>query len=61
MKVASELVVEAAGAGLEQQVSAAGRPAHLLFLNHALADDLVDRGLGERGGEGLTRAVALPL
>src|SRR5215470_11171379 len=28
-------------------------PAHLLLFDHALADDLVDRGLGERGGDGL--------
>ena len=48
VEVAGELVVEDAGADLEQQVGAARGPAHLLFLDHALADDLVDRGLGER-------------
>jgi len=31
-------------------------PAHLLFLDHALADHLVDRGFGERGGDGFARA-----
>ena len=37
----------------------AGRgPAHLLLLDHALADHLVDRGLGERGGDGLAGAAA---
>ena len=49
MEVAGELVVEDAGADLEQQVGATRGPAHLLFFDHALADDLVDRGLGERG------------
>jgi len=60
VEVAGELVVEDTGADLEQEVGAAGRPAHLLLFDHALADDLVDRGLGERGGDGLTRAVAFP-
>jgi hypothetical protein len=31
MKVVGELVVEDAGADLEQEVGAAGCPAHLLF------------------------------
>ena len=53
MEVAGELVVEDPGADLQQQVGAAGCPAHLLFLDHALADHLVDRRLGERGGDGL--------
>ncbi len=53
MKVAGELVVEDAGADLEQQVGAAGCPAHLLFFNHVFGDGLVDGGLGERGGDGL--------
>ena len=58
VEVVGELVVEDAGADLQQQVGAAGCPAHLLFLDHAFADDLVDRGLGERGGDGLAGAVA---
>jgi hypothetical protein len=45
---------------LEQEAGAAGCPAHLLFLDHALGDDQVDRGLGERGGDGLAGTVALP-
>ena len=61
MEVAGELVVEDAGADLEQQVGAAGCPAHLLFLDHALADDLVDHGLGERGGDGLASTLAFPV
>ena len=61
MKVAGELVVEDAGADLEQQVGAAGCPAHLLFFDHALADDLVDRGLGERGGDRLASTLAFPV
>jgi hypothetical protein len=32
VKVADELVIEGAGADLEQEVGAAGCPAHLLFL-----------------------------
>jgi hypothetical protein len=58
VKVASELVVEDAAADLEQEVGAAGCPAHLLFFDHALADDLVDRGFGERGGEGFASTLA---
>jgi len=61
MKVAGELVVEDAGADLEQQVGAAGCPAHLLFFNHAFGDGLVDCGLGERGGDGLASTVAFPV
>ena len=60
MEVAGKLVVKDAGADLQQQVGAARGPAHLLFFDHPLADDLVDRGLGERGGGGLASAVALP-
>ena len=29
--------------------------------DHALADDLVDRGLGERGGDGLAGTLAFPV
>ncbi|HXZ70645.1 MAG TPA: hypothetical protein VEH31_07225, partial [Streptosporangiaceae bacterium] len=61
VKVAGELVVQDAGADLEQEVGTGGCPAHLLFLDHALADDLVDRGLGERGGDGLASTAALPV
>ncbi len=61
MKVVGELVVEDAGADLEQQVGAAWCPAHLLFFDHALADDLVDRGFGERGGDGLASTLAFPV
>jgi hypothetical protein len=39
----------------------AGAPPHLLFLHHAFADYLVDRGLDERGGDGLTGAATLPV
>ena len=34
-------------------------PAHLLLLDHAFADYLVDRGFDERGRDGLPRPVAL--
>ena len=56
-----ELVVEDPGADLQQQVGAAGCPAHLLLFDHALGDDLVDRGLGERGGDGLASTLAFPV
>ncbi len=46
MKVGSQFVVEDAGADLEEEVSSAWGPAHLLFLHHAFADDLVHGGLG---------------
>ena len=49
VEVAGELVVEDAGADLEQEAGAAGCAAHLLFLDYALADDLVDRGTPPRG------------
>ncbi|GEM_PF-4529459 len=39
VEVVGELVIEDAGADLEQEVGAAGCPTHLLFLYHALADD----------------------
>src|SRR5664279_2609143 len=32
---------------------ASGAPAHLLLLDHAFADHLVDRGFHERGGDDL--------
>ena len=40
---------------------AAVTPAHLLLLDHAFADHLVDRGFHERGGDDLAGAVALPV
>ena len=41
-EVVGQVVVEDPGADLEQQVGAAGGPAHLLALDHALGDHLVD-------------------
>jgi len=38
-----KLVVEHPGAALQEQVGAALGPLHLLTLDHALADHLVDR------------------
>ena len=46
VEVRGELVVEDAGADLEEQVGSTRSPAHLLFLHHAFADDLVHGGLG---------------
>ena len=53
-EVGGEVVVEGTGADLEQQVGAARTPAHLLFLHHPLAHDLVDRRLNEGAGDGLS-------
>ena len=40
-------------------MSASGCPAHLLLLDHALADDLVDSGLDEGTGDGLPTPIPL--
>ena len=40
-------------------MGAAGRPPHLLLLDHTAADDLVDGALGGGGGDRLAAAVAL--
>src|SRR5450756_2827823 len=53
VEVVGELVVEDPDTDLQQEVRAARGPAHLLLLDHALADQLVDRGLDERGRDGL--------
>src|SRR5664279_5845048 len=58
VEVVGELVVEDAGADLNEQMGTAWGPAHLLLLYHALADHLVHCGLGERGGDGLAGAAA---
>ena len=36
VEMLSQVTVEGLGAGLQQEVSAARRPAHLLFFDHAL-------------------------
>ena len=59
MEVLGEGVVEDPGADLQEQVSAAGAPAHLLLLDHAFGYDLVDGGFGEAGGDPLPGPVAL--
>src|ERR1039458_5221127 len=61
LQAGGELVVEEAYADLEQEVGAAGCPAHLLFFDHAFGDDLVDRGFGERCGDGLASTLAFPV
>lgn len=50
--VLGEGVVEDSGADLEQEVGSSACPAHLLLFDHA-ADHLADRGLDERGEDGL--------
>src|SRR5207244_3048520 len=55
----TELVVEHFGSHLEQEVRALRCPAHLLLLDHALADDLVDHRLDEGARNHL--AVPIPL
>ena len=57
--VLDEGVVEEPGKDLESDVHTAGAPSHLLLLHHASADDQVVRGFHERGGDGLTGALAL--
>jgi hypothetical protein len=59
VEVVGELVVEDPDTDLQQDVRAARGPAHLLLLDHALADQLVDRGLDERGRDGPAGLVAL--
>ena len=44
-----QVPIQHLGSYLEQQVSAAWRPAHLLFLNEALGEQLIDGGLHESG------------
>jgi hypothetical protein len=61
VKVGSQFVVEDAGADLEEEVGSAWGPAHLLFLDHAFADDLVHGGLDEGAGDGLPGAVVFPV
>jgi hypothetical protein len=51
--------VQSLGAGLEEQVGAFLRPLHLLLFGKALADDGVDRGLGEGRGDPLAIAPSL--
>jgi hypothetical protein len=48
VEVVGEGVVEDSAADLEELVGASWCPAHLLLLDHASADHLVDRRLGGR-------------
>ena len=57
-EVGFEVVVEDAGADLEEEVGAAGCPSHLLFLDHSAADDVVDRGFCGGAGDRFAVAVA---
>ena len=61
VEVLGQIVVQDSGADLEQEVSAAGTPAHLLILHHPFAHDLVDGRLHERAGDGLACSVSLPV
>ena len=51
------IVVEHLRAYLQQQVGALGRPLHLLFFDHALADHLVDGGFDKAGTDPWPRSV----
>src|SRR5437660_8630994 len=42
-------------------MSALGCPAHLLLLDHACADHLVDGGLDERAGDRFARSIPLAI
>ena len=46
-----EFVVKHLGTGLEQEVSAAQGPLHLLLFHEPPADDLIDSRLNERGAD----------
>lgn len=54
-----QLIVEYPGAGLQEQMGTTLGPLHLLALDHALADDLVDRRLGGCCRDRLAVAIAL--
>jgi hypothetical protein len=56
-----KLIVEHAGAALQEEVGAALRPLHLLALHHPFADHLVDRGFHEGGRDCLALSEALAL
>ncbi len=43
VEVLGQIAVQDSGADLEEEVSSSGTPAHLLFLHHPFAHDLVDR------------------
>jgi hypothetical protein len=58
-EVSGQVVVEDSGADLQEQMGALRGPAHLLLFDHALGHHLVDGGLDEGGGDGLTAAAAL--
>jgi hypothetical protein len=59
VEVVGEFVVEDSGADLEQEVGTARGPTHLLLVDHAFADHLVDGRLDERGGDGLAGPMTL--
>ena len=50
--------VQYVDSNVEEALDRVAIPPHLLFLRHALRDDLVDRGLGEPGRYSGSRAVA---
>src|SRR6266581_2937193 len=56
-----QLAVECPGADLQEQVSALGRPPHLLLLDHPLANHLVYGGLDERTRDHLATPIPLPI
>ena len=54
-------IVQHLSAYLQEQMSPLGGPLHLLLLDHALTEHLVDRGLGETGTDPLAISIALPI
>jgi len=54
-------VVEHLGPDLEQEVRSFPRPLHLLFLDHALAHHLVDRGFHEPRADPFAVALTLAI
>jgi hypothetical protein len=58
-EIPAQLLIEHAGADLQQMVGTRWGPQHLLFLHKPLADNLVDRGFDEAGRNGLAVPVAV--
>ena len=55
----SELAIDVGGPDLHQHVRASDRPAHLLALGHALADNRIYGELSERGSDAEPGSIAL--
>src|ERR1700694_3363663 len=54
-----QITVEHVGPDLQEQMRAARRPSHLLLLDRALGDELIDRGFDEAGRDPFLAPIAL--